>query len=479
MSYDFEVSPKILNDIRHLISMKSFLLCVFISFLALFVSGCGGGDASNTSSAQTSTSNSIDNSAAPKNSPAIWSGVKQLGAANSSTTATSTIADSSGNVFVAGFTNGGLDGNQRIGDQDGFVTKYNSSGIKQNTKQIGVLGATTTVHSITSDSSGNIYVTGDTSADLEGNTLTGHAEMFLTKYDGNGTKIFTRQLGVVGADTLGRSIAVDGAGNIYVSGITKGGLDGNSLVGLQDAFIVKYSVSGTKQWTKQVGVALKSTNSYGVTADPSGNVLIAGATNGGLDGNTLIGRQDFYIAKYDTKGVKVWVKQDGASAATATGRSIVTDTSGASYIVGSTDRAFGGNSFGGTQDMYVAKFDSAGVRQFVKQIGINSALTYGQGVTIDTVGNLYVVGYTQGDLDGIGLTGTQDIFMTKFDNTGLKQFTRLLGSRGSQSAARGVTIDLSGNLFLAGYTSGGLGDNILTGVQDFIVAKYSGSGERQ
>ena len=48
-------------------------------------------------------------------------------------------------------------------------------------------------------------------------------------------------------------VATDSSGNVYVTGGTKGGLDGNTSAGNTDLFVVKYNSSGTKQWTKQIG----------------------------------------------------------------------------------------------------------------------------------------------------------------------------------------------------------------------------------
>jgi len=50
-----------------------------------------------------------------------------------------------------------------------------------------------------------------------------------------------------------RGVATDSSGNVYVTGDTYGGLDGNTSAGNADLFVVKYNSSGTKQWTKQLG----------------------------------------------------------------------------------------------------------------------------------------------------------------------------------------------------------------------------------
>ena len=114
----------------------------------------------------------------------------------------------------------------------------------------------------------------------------------------------TKQMGITGKDTTGNSVATDANGNVYVAGYTAGGLNGNTLTGLYDFFVIKYDSSGVKQYTKQMGVTGKDTTGTSVATDTNGNVYVAGYTHGGLDGNTLTGTRDFFVTKYDSSGVK-------------------------------------------------------------------------------------------------------------------------------------------------------------------------------
>jgi hypothetical protein len=114
----------------------------------------------------------------------------------------------------------------------------------------------------------------------------------------------TKQMGVAGASTYGHSTSTDASGNVYVAGVTWGGLDGNTLTGDQDFFLTKYDSNGTKQYTKQMGVAGTWTHGWSTSTDASGNVYVAGVTEGGWDGNTLTGTQDFFLTKYDSSGTK-------------------------------------------------------------------------------------------------------------------------------------------------------------------------------
>jgi len=145
------------------------------------------------------------------------------------------------------------------------------------------------------DGNGNAYVTGYTEGGLDGNTSAGYSDMFLTKYDTAGTKLWTRQLGTASSD-VGYGVSVDGSGNVYVTGYTHSDLDGNTSEGGEDMFLTKYDTAGAKLWTRQLGTASYDIG-RGVSVDGSGNTYVTGYTSGGLDGNTSAGYSDMFLTK--------------------------------------------------------------------------------------------------------------------------------------------------------------------------------------
>ncbi len=331
--------------------------------------------------------------------------------------------DSSGNVYVTGGTKGGLDGNTSSGDTDLFVIKYNSSGTKQWTKQLGS-PIRDYANGVDSDSSGNVYVTGVTFGGLDWNTSAGTSDLFVVKYNSSGTKQWTKQLGTAEYDEA-RGVATDLSGNVYVVGGTKGKLAGASNSGRTDVFVVKYYDNGTKQWTKSLG-SNENDLANGVTTDSSGNFYVTGFTYKYLEGNTSAGSSDLFVVKYNSSGTKKWTQQLGSSSSDHA-RGVATDSSGNVYVTGDTYGGVDGNTNAGSNDLFVVKYLDNGTKQWTKQFGTPSS-DLADGVATDSSGNFYVVGYTYGDLDGNTNTGTSDLFVVKYNSSGTKQWTKQLGS---------------------------------------------------
>jgi hypothetical protein len=174
---------------------------------------------------------------------------------------------------------------------------------------LGVAGKETRGYGVSTDLSGNVFVSGYTEGALDGNTLTGSKDFFVTKYDGSGVKQYTRQLGAVGAITVATAVTTDAIGDVFVAGYTEGSLDGNSLTGLRDSFVTKFNSVGVKQFTRQLGAVCAVTAGNVVASDSIEDVFVTGYTTGGLDGNTLTGTYDFFVTKYDRSGLKKFTRQ--------------------------------------------------------------------------------------------------------------------------------------------------------------------------
>ncbi len=174
------------------------------------------------------------------------------------------------------------------------------------TKEWGAAGAIAPASAVATDNNGNVYATGNTTGSLDGNVLAGNGDMYLIKYNAIGNREWIRQLGGSGGLLNGAAIATDSSGNVFVTGSTDVGLNGNSLVGLQDAYLAKYDSAGLLQWTLQIGSAGKYTTGKALAVDGSGYVYLAAGAGGSIDGHAMSGTSGTYLAKFDTNGIRQW-----------------------------------------------------------------------------------------------------------------------------------------------------------------------------
>ncbi len=446
--------------------------------------GGGSGETNTSPPASTTTPPTDTDTPATSASPvAPWVGTKLLGVAGASTDAYAVSVDSSGNVYPAGSTQGNLDGQTKTGNDGLALVKYNISGIKQWTRLLGPLPTFSALgRGVGVDSSGNVYISGYISGqNFDGQSALGSLILGVVKYNTLGDKQWTQLLGAgVGTNTYTSRTGVDSSGNVYITGSTNGNLDGQTKTGTQDSIVVKYDTLGVKQWTRLSGIAATFSNSTGVSFDSSGNAYVAGSTTGNLDGQTKTGNRDLFLMKYNTSGVKQWTRLLGAAGGSFTYTSGTgVDSSDNAYVAGYTNGNLDGQIKAGTNDLFLVKYNSSGVKQWTRLLGVAASTNDVRGVSVDSSGNAYVTGFTDGNLDGQTKTGTYDLFLVKYNSSGTKQWTRLLGLTAASAFGTGVSLDSSGNAYVTGYTDGNLDGQTKTGTYDLFLVKYNSSGTKQ
>jgi hypothetical protein len=350
------------------------------------------------------------------------------------------------------------------------------------TRTTGAPAGFTRVHDLTGDPAGRTYITGMTQPGLDGAPLVGLLDGFLQARDWNGAKLWSAQIGAPGGIALGYGIAHNRTWEeIYVAGFADGSVDGSPTTGFREALLTKYRYTGVRQWTRQLGNAGSSTEGFGVAVDGLDNVFIAGTVEGALDGNPAIGTSDAFVAKYDAAGNRLWTRKVGAAGTRTNGRRASADGAGNVYVSGWTAGALDGNVRMGAQDLFVVKYNGAGVKQWTRQLGSPSTDVWLYGSAVDSAGSVYVSGYSGGGLDGNpNPTSGSDAFMTKYDPAGVKQWTRELSGPGGGSWSMGLFIDDSG-VYLSGSGSGDVGNpagGSSTAAHNF-VARYDTAGNRQ
>jgi hypothetical protein len=270
--------------------------------------------------------------------------------------------------------------------------------------------------SVAIDKIGNVYISGATTGNLDGN-INGKSHIadlstdaFLTKYDPSGNKVWTRQVGAGGYDRSA-SVAVDSMGNVYISGDTTYLYEGYSSAGWYDAFLTKFDSQGNKLWSRLLGTP-GFDHSYAVASDRWDNVYIGGRTDGDLDGNINAGIDDLFVTKYDTYGNKLWTRQIGTEAIDSI-KSIDLDHMDNIYISGNTSGSLDGHNSAGDRDAILIKLDPAGNILWSHQFGTEHR-DYSYSVAIDGPGNIYLGGGTGGMLPGNTVLGGLDAVVIKF-----------------------------------------------------------------
>lgn len=259
----------------------------------------------------------------------------------------SVAVDGWGNAYITGQTNGSL-GGPNAGDYDVFLAKYDASGALLWKRQAGTF-TTEYSNGVAVDGSGNAYITGYTLGNLGGPSA-GSWDVFLSKYDASGTMLWMRQTGTP-AYEYAVGVAVDGSGNAYITGQTNDSLGGPNAGGY-DVFLAKYNASGTPLWTRQAGTSTNE-GGVGVAVDSAGNAYISGYSGGSLGGLNA-GYDDYYLAKYNTAGALIWTHQAG-TVANDGAAGVAVDGTGNVYLTGYTEGSLGGASAGGP-DTFLAKY---------------------------------------------------------------------------------------------------------------------------
>ena len=385
----------------------------------------------------------------------IWT--RQLGT-DGSDVSNAVSADGVGNVYISGYTSGDLYGTT-AGNRDVFVSKYADDGSPIWTRQLGTSGEDSS-HAVSADGLGNVYISGSTTSSLGGAFQGGLYDAFVSKYDSDGNRAWTRQLGSTGHE-VSYGVSADGLGNVYISGWTTGDLYETNAGG-SDAFVSKYNADGEFLWTRQFGTS-EDDGAYAVSADGLGNVYISGRTEGNLGGGSDADG-DAFVSKYDASGNFLWTRQLGSDEFEIS-NGVSADGLGNVYISGYTRGDLDGTNAGG-DDAFVSKYDADGTFLWTRQLGTASE-DLSKAVSADEFGNVYISGSTQGDLDGTN-AGYSDAFVNKYDANGTLMRTKQLGTTPGDYSY-GVSADNLGNVYISGQTAGDLGGTNAGLVDAFVV----------
>jgi len=355
-------------------------------------------------------------------------------------------------------------------------------------------------YGIATDALGNAYVTGyfANTVNFGGGDLTsaGGGDIYLIKYNPNGGHVWSKRIGSTGTDE-GQSIIVDGSGNVLVTGVFSNTVDfgggGITSAGSRDIFVACFDANGNHIWSQGFGGS-STDQGYAIELDGSNNVLVTGFFLGTVNfgGGNLIdaGGGDVFLAKFTPNGAHVWSQRFGGTAADI-GRGLATDGSDNVFLIGSSEGSadFGGGVLSGlgANDIYLAKYNSAGAHQWSQRFG-NIQQQFGYVVVVDGSDNVIMAGSFIGTVDfgggGLPSVFNHDVVLAKYDPSGTHLWSQRFGdqfSTGGTAIPFSLALDASDAVVVTGYFSDSIdfGGGLLSSggsTNDIFLAKYDASG---
>jgi hypothetical protein len=361
-----------------------------------------------------------------------------------------------GSVYVAGTTNGSLDGLSNAGRSDFYLSRYAPDGVREWTRLYGTSEAEE-VNSLAISPSGDVYLVGTSDGSFGGTLNAGGYDALLVKLDANGELIWTRLLGTTGRDA-GYGVAVGTDADVYIAGV--------SVPGNRHAFVARYSPQGELGWVQQLdGAVGDGARSVGLDGDD--NVYITGERHDG-PAEQPSAESELFLTRLSAAGAIQWtsvVPDPGVNR----GYGIAVAADGSSFVVGSTNGDLWGQGSYGSGDAFVMRHDAQGEGEWIRQLG-TASVDYGSGITLSADGFVYAIGTTLGGIDGNSSSGLGDIFVTKLGSDGSKVWTQQFGT-GSLDRGWAITTDPQKRVFVTGSTEGVLAGDTVFGGWDVAVAR--------
>lgn len=344
--------------------------------------------------------------------------------------------DNTGNVYVTG-------GSAVSGMGEDFATvKYAPDGTELWVRRFHGPETGGGASGVAVDGAGNVVVTGTSVG-------TGTAADIVTiKYTRDGTELWVARFDGIGqSDDRAVALAVDSGGNVYVVGSSR------SAGASSDYVTVKYDPSGNQVWaTRYDGSDQLDEWPVALALTPDGGVAVTGTSRRGPVGYGYPLRSELATVKYEANGTQSWLaRYRSVDALQPEVKSLAVDGSGNIVIAGAVC---------GNCDFLAVKYDAAGNEVYVSRQGVGDhTYEYLRGLALDGGGNAYLTGAA--NIDGINQFAT-----LKLDVKGNRLWQALFAGDGNFDWAAGVALDGAGGVYVAGTS------RYFEGEGGYTVVKY-------
>jgi hypothetical protein len=265
------------------------------------------------------------------------------------------------------------------------------------------------------------------------------------------------------------AVSADLDGGTFVAGETEGNFGGPNA-GQHDAWLARYDSSGGELWVRQLG-STWTDSALTVATTTDGGAVVGGWTFGDL-ATPNAGLFDAWLARFDSGGAMLWIRQLGGPLGDSL-RDVITLPDGEFFVIGYTESALGQTNYGGT-DVWIARFSSSGDMLWLQQFG-TPADDYDNKIIFDGAGGVIACGSTAGDL-AAPHQGEFDVWIGRFDGAGQTLWLQQFGTAADDLAYAAAT-DGQGGAFIGGKTRGDLASPS-AGWGDAWLSRYDNTGQR-
>ena len=356
--------------------------------------------------------------------------------------------DSNGNIYLAGLTSADKSGDEK----DLFLAKYSSNGFQHWIQQAGFERSVTAAV---------LQIKEATRLRLSAYSREeGRSVVILAAYSLEGKQIFSKIIKLPGI-TDGNGLAMDNDGHIFIPSATPFN-------------ILKIRKSGEKSWGVELSLGL---NIRAIATDTENSLYISGNMKQSLNGKNSKGGTDIFLQKISKYGPKIWSRSFGTMLDESATALAIKDAE-AIAVVGNIPQTVGtDDDEPGKHDVFVINYNSAGKQQWKYILkGLNSEQS--TVVAWTPAGDLLVSGFTDSSLEDQLHSGKEDVFLAKFDSAGVLLWLRQFGTSENERPFA-LAIGRAGQIYVTGFTEGQMGGAKHNGRKDIFLVHFSKDGEKQ